>query len=206
MDYDISTARSHYLYKCNSDGVEVTAENTCAGSCEKGNPSRCKSTNCKPGGFYCGAELVTMYWDAARTVADRLYKCDSVANTATGISLCTKCINNAPSSWCHCVPGSQYCGRELVDKFGWRKENEYEKTISKCIPNGTSSTFVQTCKHGCFGNSPNPSCAKLPCSTGALYCGRELMDKGWSEDEYSSQVLYKCSGDTLSAVRGESVG
>lgn len=190
-DYAVSFSQA--LYKCDSNGSAVTLTKHCTTTCEKASPSQCKSANCSIGSLYCGHQFTEMYWTTPLSTLERLYNCTG-AKEVDLLTGCTKCRASEQQSYCHCVPGSQYCGHELTSKFHWPgavSDSSYE-----CDYSGMFAINPKQCTYGCdYGGS----CKRGACVSNLFYCGHQLVARNWPASTYSAHAWYKCSADGLTA-------
>lgn len=196
-DYTLTSSQG--LYTCDSDDTGVTLITSCTTSCGKASPSRCNGADCTIGVSYCGHQLIEMYWNETITKKETLYKC-TAATSASGVRTCTKCKAYGDHSYCHCNPGTNYCGHELLDKFSWPSPDS--STSYECSSDGTLAVGKKVCTHGCdYGDT----CKRQNCRSGAIYCGHELVAMDWPAIFYSAQARYKCLEDGVSAAHGKSI-
>lgn len=194
-DYTVSASQG--LYKCDSDGSGVTLSTSCTTSCEKGSPSQCKSAVCQPGSIYCGHQFIPMYWKVVAGTFENLYSCSDDGKVSY-LATCSKCVASGSQSYCQCVPGTKYCGHEMISTLHW--STGPSNTSYQCDTTGINSVFVKSCKYGC---DHGDTCKRAPCWSGYSYCGAELLALDWPAPVYSADAEYMCSSDTLSASYGE---
>lgn len=181
-----SRAYQTYLHpkRCQRD---VTFELTIS----QGTPTK----TCEPGLRYCGHEL-TRY---GNVVLEALYSCSSDGVSMVGLATCAKCKAQG-RSYCHCTPYANYCGHQLIDSYYWN--NVLRDTSYVCDSSGMSATELKSCAHGCSGDG---ICIAGTCTSGAYYCGHELVKDDWSTMKYKllPNERWKCSSDGKSAEYGE---